>query len=374
MFRSLRAAGLVFITLILAGCGDFERFLNDSTASIPQPGSGGKVAVLLPLSGDLASLGAEMRNAVTLAMADQPSELEVQFFDTQSTAAGAQSAGAQARSFGAGLVLGPLIGANIEPARSGLGNGPSMVSFSNDVTKASPGNYIFGVTPANGTKRILQYASTQGKRNIGILYPDDNFGRASFAAATEIAPSLGINIVAAISYSPAAGREGASSRQTAAQEMGRRRSEIDGLFIPDGGGRLREIASLAFFYRLDPGSEQYLGTQRMDDPSLTTEPALNGANFSAIQGTRAQFESRFAAQYGSTPRSTSITAYDAMLMAASLNGNYSTGSLTNGGGFTGVLGTYRLNSNGTTERQMAIKEIGPSGIRVVEAAGSSFLF
>ena len=84
------------------------------------------------------------------------------------------------------------------------------------------------------------------------------------------------------------------------------------------GGRLREIASLAFFYELDPRQDTYLGTQLMDDASLTVEPALNGARFSALQGSIEQFESRFAATFGASPRAISAVAYDAMALAITL--------------------------------------------------------
>ena len=223
----------------------------------------------------------------------------------------------------------------------------------------------------------MQYAASAQKQNIGILYPDNTFGRSAEAAAQAIAPQLGINIASSLSYSASAGRDGAASRQTAAEQMGEIREEIDGVFIPDGGGRLREVASLAFFYQLDPSSEAYLGTTLMDDASLTTEPALNGAHFSALEGTLSLFESRFATSFGSTPRSSSLAAYDAMSMVARLHGSgqsLGSGSLTNPDGFSGVMGTYRLNADGTTERLLGIKKITPNGIQIIQAAGASFLF
>ena len=372
--RILKFIFLSFIAFILAGCEDFI----DSLGSTPiGPPTSNKIAILLPLSGALQPVGNEMRKAIALAKQDTGTNLEVQFFDTQGSAEGATAAATQAKTFGAGFVLGPLLGANIDSVRAGLGDNPVILAFSNDVTKAGSNNFIFGLTPANSARRILQYAAAQGKTSIGILFPENDFGRAATTAATTMAPSMGLTIVISEGYSPSAGRDGAASRQSAAQKVGTQRENIDGLFIPDGGGRLREVASLAFFYRVDPRSDTYLGTQLMDDTSLTTEPALNGAKFSALQGTLAQFESRFAAAYGSSPRSISAVAYDAMALAASLkatNKSFSVNSLTRSDGYKGVMGTYRINADGTTERLMSIKEITSEGLRVVQAAGSSFVF
>ena len=373
--RSIKLAFAGALTLFLAGCAQFDQLLG-SIGEIGKP-TNHKVAILLPLSGSLASVGGQMKNAMQLAQSDFGGGMEVQYFDTAGSPAGAQAAAAQAAAFGPGIVLGPLLGTNIASVRSGLGEEPALLAFSNDVTKAGGNNYIFGLTPANSAKRILQYAASIGRKSIGILYPDNDFGRAATAAANQLAPSLGITIVRSRKYSPAAGREGAASRQAAAESMGAVAGSINGLFIPDGGGRLREVASLAFFYRLEPGSEAYLGTQLMDDSPLGTEPALNGARFSSLGGSLSQFETRYAAAYGGTPRSISAVAYDAMALMASLKASgqsYSPASLTNSNGFKGVMGTYRINADGTTERLMSVKRLSPNGISVVESAGSSFVF
>lgn len=372
--RTLKLAFFGLASLFLAACDDF---LAQLSASSDVDNVTPKVAVLLPLSGDLSSFGGEMRNAITMAANDRGGDLEIQYFDTRGTQEGAQAAGAQARDFGAGVVLGPLVGNNIAPARAGLGGGTPIVAFSNDVSKASPNNFVFGITPANSTRRILQYAASTGKRNIGILYPQNSFGIASEAAAQQMASGLGINIVSSLGYSADVGREGAASRQTAANEMGKLRDQVDGLFIPDSSGRLREVSSLAFFYRLDPRNKSYLGTHLMDDAALTSEPPLNGAHFSALQGSLAEFEQRFATSFGRAPRSSSVVAYDALAMVAGLRSSgqgFSAGSISNSSGFTGVLGTYRLNGNGTVERLMSVKQITPNGIQVIQTAGSSFLF
>ena len=181
-------------------------------------------------------MGDEIRNAINMAQSTLGSDLQLQFFDTQGSSEGAQAAAAQAAGFDAGIVLGPLLGANISAARAGLGsNSPSILSFSNDITKAGGNNYIFGLTPTNSAKRILEFAVSQGKTRIAILFPENDFGRAATSAAQNMAPLMGITIIASEGYSPSAGRDGAASRQEAASRVGALRASVDGLFIPDGG-------------------------------------------------------------------------------------------------------------------------------------------
>ncbi len=365
--RLHRLVLLGLTALAMAGC-DLDQF---------RPRDNNKVAVILPFSGPFASVGGEMRNAIALAIGDRASDLEIQYFDSLGTAEGALAAGQAARAYEAGLVLGPLVGTNVAAVRQGLGNGPAIVSFSNDITKASPNNFIFNLTPAASTQRILQYAATNGKRNLGILYPDNALGQISANAAAALAPGLGLTIVASLPYAVDAGREGAASRQAAAEQMAALREEIDGLFLPDRGPRLREITTLAFFYELEPTEEAYLGTHLMDDPALSSEPALRGAHFTGIAETLNTFSDRYKQEFGASPQIHSVSAYDAMSMALILaqNGqNLTTQSLTNPRGFVGVLGTYRLLDTGQVERLLGIKTMGGEGIEPVELPGRSFLF
>ncbi len=353
--------------LSIAGCDPNQFRVRDNK----------QVAVILPFSGPFASVGGEMRNAISLAISDRASDLEIQYFDSLGTSEGALAAGQAARDYGAGLVLGPLVGTNLADVRQGLGNGPAIVSFSNDITKASPNNFIFNLTPSASTQRILQYAATNGKRNLGILYPNNALGQISATAAAALAPSLGLTIVASLPYAIDAGREGAASRQAAAEQMAALREEIDGLFLPDRGPRLREIATLAFFYELEPIEEAYLGTHLMDDPTLSSEPALSGAHFTGIAETINAFSDRYKQEFGTSPQIHSVSAYDAMSMALILAQNdqdLSTQSLTNPRGFVGVLGTYRLLATGQVERLLGVKTIGDEGIEPVELPGRSFLF
>ena len=260
-----------------------------------------------------------MRNAITLAYSEAGTDLQVQFFDTLGTPTGAQAAASRAKAFDPGLVLGPLFGANVAPVRAGLGqDGPALLAFSNDISKANQKDFIFGLTPANATERILQYAAEQNKNNIAILYPQTEFGRAAVTRALNLAPTLGLRIILAEAYTPGPGQAAITSRQRAAANVGAVHNRIDALFIPDRSGALREIAALAVSNNLDPRENTYLGTHQMDDVALLSEPSLRGATFSAPADSLFQFEAEFADRYGTDPRPVSVSAYDAMILVVQL--------------------------------------------------------
>ena len=52
--------------------------------------------------------------------------------------------------------------------------------------------------------------------------------------------------------------------------------------------------------------------------------------------------------------------------------DYSDAALTNPSGFTGVTGVFRLNPDGTVDRQLAIIEVAPGGGTVRDPAPGTF--
>jgi ABC-type branched-subunit amino acid transport system substrate-binding protein len=73
------------------------------------------VGVLLPLSGKAAAIGQGMQNAMFMAQDDlKNNQLVLKFYDTKSSEDGAREAAYRAISEGAELILGPLMGEEVE--------------------------------------------------------------------------------------------------------------------------------------------------------------------------------------------------------------------------------------------------------------------
>jgi branched-chain amino acid transport system substrate-binding protein len=87
-----------------------------------------------------------------------------------------------------------------------------------------------------------------------------------------------------------------------------------------------------------------------------------------------RFDSKYSGVYGSNPPRIASLAYDAVSLAAGLarKGDFSSGAITDAGGFQGQNGLFRFRSNGLIERGLSILEMTPSGPQVVAQAPSRF--
>ena len=153
---------------------------------------------------------------------------------------------------------------------------------------------------------------------------------------------------------------------------------FDALLIPEGGARLKELASLLSYYDIDPEVVQFIGTGLWEDPSLSAEPALVGGWFSAPDPERAaEFRKRFESLYGYQPSRIASLAYDAMALAGIMaldpvDVRFKRDAIENPSGFTGYDGIFRFPENGIAERGLAVLEVGPKKQLVLEPAPDSF--
>ncbi len=335
-----------------------------------------KIGMILPLSGRLSAVGNAMRNAALMAQSDSnAADMVLDFYDSQSSEGGAAQATSSAISKGSNLILGPLMGSSIATVSSiANGSGVNVVSFSNDMTQARPGAYVMGVAPSSTIPRLFQYAASQGKSRIAVLAPNEVYGLTTARIADQSAYQYGVQIVDSRFYDPSS--QGAEQRGETVKSFAKSFGNYDAILIPDGGLRLREIVSLLHFHKVDPKVTKYLGTRLWDDPGLTNEAALNSGWFASTPDAQWQsFSTQYKRQFGQMPPRPAALAYDAVRMAATLGSNgygFDQSAITQHAGFAGIEGTFRFLSDGSSQRQLEIKEITKQGIVVREAAAGSF--
>ncbi|HEY6868473.1 MAG TPA: penicillin-binding protein activator, partial [Novosphingobium sp.] len=150
-----------------------------------------RVALLVPLSGTNGGVGQSLANATTMALLDtSATSLRITTYDT---AMGAAAAASRAVADGNKLILGPLLGEEARivsqvarPARV------PVISFSNDISVASPGTFIMGSLPGQSIARTVRFARAQGLSRFAMLVPEGEYGqRASAAFRTAVADSGG---------------------------------------------------------------------------------------------------------------------------------------------------------------------------------------
>jgi branched-chain amino acid transport system substrate-binding protein len=387
-----------FTSLFLSGCNQtgqqpvtFRQPSQQQTQALPPQGvqaavptvygqqnlyGSAKIGMILPLSGRLASVGNAMRNAALMAQSDSNApDMFLDFYDSQSNDNGAAQAASSALSKGSNLILGPLRGSSIATVSSiANGYGVNVVSFSNDMTQAQPGAYVMGVAPSSTIPRLFQYAASQGKSRIAVLAPNEVYGLTAARIADQTAYQYGVQVVDSRFYDPSS--QGAESRGDTVKSFAGSFGSYDAILIPDGGLRLREIVSLLHFHKVNPQTTKYMGTRLWDDPSLTNEAALNNGWFASTPDAQwKSFSTQYKRQFGQEPPRPAALAYDAVRMAATLGANgygFDQSALTQPAGFAGIEGTFRFLTDGSSQRQLEIKEITKQGIVVREAANGSF--
>ncbi len=372
-----------------------------------------RIGMLLPLSGPRAQTGQRLLQAAQLALFDFADQrLILMPRDTRGTSAGAAHAAQEAVSAGAGLLLGPVFSEEVSGAASVARTaGLNMIAFSSDRRVAGNGVYLLSYSPEQEVARILSYANAQGLKRIAALVPRTAYGERvaqtyqQIIAAQEGAPvklsyyaqntqAMHAPIRQLADYDARHKRlreEISRLEQSADAFAGQALEELktrdtlgevdfDAVLISEGGATLRALAPLLGFYEIDPVKVRYLGTGLWNEPAIHTEAGLRGGWFPAPQPDNGgAFETRMQTLFAAPPTPVVGLGYDAVALAAVLTAQgadpaarFSQEALTSLNGFSGVQGIFRLRPDGLTERGLAIMEITPDGVRVIDPAPVSF--
>ena len=350
------------------------------------PGQKAMLGLLLPLSGPNAGLGQGMLDAAQMALFDiKGGRVALLPRDTRGTAEGAAAAARDALDQGARLLIGPLTAAEVEAVKPlAAERRVSVLAFSTAVGVAGGGTYVLGLLPPEEVRRVVGFAHQKGAQRFAVLAPETAYGRLVAEALKAEAETEQVSIAETVFFDPNSIDLAPSVRElanSAGHPAGLQQTDagFDAVLLPEGGQQLKTLAPLLHQSGIDPAHVHYLGTGLWDgDPSLATEPALEGAWYAAPDPTgRADFEKRFAALYGHAPPRLATLAYDATALAAALSrgsegADFSTEALTNPNGFVGLDGIFRLRSDGRAERGLAVIEIHRAGNTVVSPEPQSF--
>ena len=347
--------------------------------SAAQPGTIGsgpvKVALILPLTqnGTPSGVGQSLRNAAELAYADAgTNDLTVLVKDDRSNPDGARDAAQASLGEGAEMILGPLFAANLrEAAKVAKASDRPVIGFSTDTASATKGVYLLSFLIEGYVDRIVDYAAAHGKRSLGALVPENDYGNVALAEYQQAAARLGVRVESIERYKPGAPAE-AVARMAAALPR------IDALFIPDAPDDMPAVAAALAANGIDGTKVQILGTGLWQDPRVLKLPALQGAWFAAPENAGfAGFATRYRAKFGADPSRIATLSYDAVSLAAALahapgSSHFSQDNLTATSGFNGADGVFRFRADGPNERGLAVLQIGGAAATVLSPAPRSF--
>ena len=336
-----------------------------------------RVAMLLPLSGNLSDIGQEMKNAAMMAVGDiNNNNLVLQFYDTKGTGSGARVALENAINADSDLILGPLKAEEVAAisAETRSHNIP-VVSFSTSPQVLQEDVYSIGLLNDDQIKRIIRYAADHNRRRLAVVLPDNQSGINMFKSVLSAAKKYGIEVTKAGFYEPnTMDFTGLVTQMIASRSSGD--LGFDALLIPESGNRLKAITSMFSYYDVAAPDVLFMGTSVWANTGLSKETELYGAVYPLMPLSRIEiYNQKYDDLFGAKPNSLSIYAYDAVAMASFLTTNDKdklAEAIVRPQGFSGMSGLFRILPNGLNEHGLDVMKVTSDGPQLVEAAMQQF--
>ncbi len=340
------------------------------------------VALLVPSgsgqAGD-AALAQSLENAARLAMSDLPNvQIDLRVYNTAGNASTASAVAQQAVADGAKIIIGPVYAQAANAAGLAvLNNNVNVLSFSNNTSIAGGNVFVLGPTFQNTANRLVDFAGRQGKNSTVIVHSNDSAGE---LGRSTIAAALGgsrVSNAGSVGYD--------RSQQGVINAVPTVKATVDStgadsvFLTATTAGALPLFTQLLPEAGISPATTQLIGLTRWDIPAQTLElPGVQGGWFALPDPGKAQsYRQRYNATYGEAPHPISGLAYDGIaaigaLVAQGKSDALTGAALTQNAGFQGVGGIFRLRSDGTNERGLAVATIQNKQVVVIDPAPQSF--
>ena len=194
-----------------------------------------KLAVLLPLSGQLATASAPVRDGLLAGYYGETRRRpEINFFDTAGTPAGAVDAYAKAVAAGADFVLGPLGRDEVTAVFRDSGLSVPVLALNRGALAPPSGNAGFSLAPEDDGIAAAEYLLGLERRTALVISGSDDNGRRAANAFRERFSERGGTVVDTISVADAPGN--ISANLAAASQRG-----VDSVFLALKGSAARVL-------------------------------------------------------------------------------------------------------------------------------------
>lgn len=340
------------------------------------------IALLVPGGSGNGSddlLAKNLENAARLAIADlQGVNINLRVYNTAGNPAQAASVAVKAVNDGAKIIIGPLYAEAANAVGVAVaGRNVNVLAFSNNAQIAGGNVFILGHTFQNTAARLVRYAKQQGRGNIMTVHARTNAGEVGRAAIANAIAQAGATQAGVGSYEfsqdgivNAVPGIASTIRSSGAQAV---------FFTSDTAGALPLLIQMLPEHDIDQNLVKFIGLTRWDIPAATlAQPGVQGGWFALPHpGMSASFNSRYSAAFGTPPHAIASLSYDGIaaigaLVKSGKTNALTTSGLTQGAGFVGANGIFRLRTDGTNQRGLAIAQIQNKQVVIVDAAPRSF--
>ncbi len=374
--RSLYALATL-VCLAFAACVP----VTDTQVKV-EPDAPMQVALLVPAgsgSPENDLLAEEIENAARLAIDDLNGVvIDLRVYATAASPVRAAEVAVQAVNDGAKIILGPVYAGSASAAGLAVAeSGVNVLSLSNNTDVAGGNVFVLGNTFENTAERLVTYAVDNGLSRIMVVHGEGDTEVKGFTAISTAVERHGAELAGTASF--AMNQNAVVEAVPAIAEIVERES-VDAIFLTSGNaGALPILTQLMVENGIDPEATQLIGLQRWDIPSSALELApLQGGWFALPSPWHIrQFNDRYDAAYGKRPHPVSSLAYDGIALIGALTGSggfrsLSVNALTQPSGVAGVNGVFRLRSDGSNERGLAIATISDKRVAVIDPAPIGF--
>jgi len=324
-------------------------------------------------------LAKNLENAARLAIADlQGVNINLRVYNTAGNPSQAASVATQAVNDGAKIIIGPLYAEAANAVGVAVaGRNVNVLSFSNNAQIAGGNVFILGHTFQNTANRLVSYAKQQGRGNIMTVHARTNAGEVGRAAIASAIAKAGATQAGVGSYEFS--QDGIANAVPGIASTIRNSGAQAVFFTSDTAGALPLLIQMLPEHNVDRNLIKFIGLTRWDIPAQTLSlPGIQGGWFAMPHpGMSAKFNARYSAAFGQPPHAIASLAYDgiaaigALAKSGKTNALTTTG-LTQGSGFVGANGIFRLRPDGSNQRGLAVAQIQNNQVVIVDAAPSSF--
>ena len=356
-----------------------------------------RVALLVPLSGKVKSVGQSIVNSAQLSLFENNKKnIVLKIYDTKGTTFGAVEALNRAVKDGIDVVLGPLFSEETKAIKNIIKEN-NLVSFSlsNDEQLKNIDNvFVTGSIPEQEIQVLISYLMENDFYNYVALMPNTTHGalmnkilrntiinKDGLLIKTDYYEENEKNMLTKISelvnfYEvPQTIYENFEKKKLENKLLGLEEPELiiqenekiypQALFIPDGGSMAEEIANLLFINQRNDKFIQLVGTSKLDgDTNIANNPYLDGVIFVGSNPDKyAQFYDSYLKTYKKEPIKITSMVYDLINIIDGFYDRFDDSyvlnkkALLDPNGFDGIDGRFRFLPNGLVERNFYVLQL-----------------
>lgn len=399
-----------------------------------------RIAIILPTKMQNPVVAQDLKNAATMALFDAKSNNSVlQFYATDGTYNSGKELAKKAVDEGADIIVGPLFSEEVSGASRSAGYTP-IVSFTTNANVLDSSVFSIGFLMEQQIKRVIEYAIQNGKTKFGIIVSNSESGDFVKKHFKKYVSMYDGDVVKEVTYTdkktglmnavkeisdfearvdeyneykkavkerfdylvllrdenPIEYAEAFDNTQYLStddevsflektlEELEHKTTindpEYESIFIfGDDINDVLMIGSSLMYYDVHPDRIKYLGTSQFENPKIYTERAFRGAWYPSVSTKyTGKFNEAYKKYFKRKPIKIASLAYDAVSLINSLakDGEIEKRDLLNPNGWTGINGIFRFKSNGSSERNMDIKEVIGGSItktKIISPAPVNFL-